>query len=163
MFGGTRYRSIAGVTMATVVSLAGCAEPEIDGTAWPSSPLSIELYVGDLAPVPGGREVIVRGQEEPVYLLEPAITSSEHVTAADAYPIAEGVVLEVWFNEEGRERIAAATGANIGRRMVVVIDTVAVSSPAIVQQLRPDLALQIPVRLGPIEAGRLVEAVDQTW
>jgi preprotein translocase subunit SecD len=141
----------------------GCEPRGEELAAWPSAPVEIEFRIAQAEPAQGLSRTEVRGEEEVLYLHGQPFVTSAHITAADAFQIPEGVILEVWFNEEGRERIESSTAANLGRRIAVVIDSVTVTAPEIVQTLQPDLALQIAMRLSPLEAQRLVAAVESTW
>jgi preprotein translocase subunit SecD len=151
------------VAAGAVACIAACADAEPEGASWPTAPVQIEFRIAEEMAAPGLVPVEVLGEGETVYLRDQAIMTNSHVTAANAFPIVEGAMLEVWLNEDGRERLVAATTENPGQRFAVLIDSVVVSAARIVEPLQTDLAIHIPMRIGPVEASRLVAAVDETW
>jgi preprotein translocase subunit SecD len=162
--GDRRLRGAVAALLTLPVLLGACEVGREDPTAgWPQTPLWIEVRIAEEAPMEGLQAVLVRGEEEIVYLRPDPIFTSAHVTAGDAFPIPEGLLIELWLSPEGRQALEAATAENLGRRMAVMIDTVAIAAPRIVGPVRADLAVQIATRLPPQEASRLLEAVEATW
>jgi len=146
-----------------VAAACESAEERANASTWPTVPVQIEFFVAEALPREGLRPAAVAGEEDTVYLHPAPVLTSSHVSAADAYPIPEGVVLEVWLSPEGRSALEAATTNYPGQRIAVRIDTLVVGAPRIAEPVSPELAVQIPVRLPIVEASRLVEAVERTW
>jgi hypothetical protein len=161
----TRWWQRAAYLPLALLPVAGCesAEERANAFAWPTVPVEMEFVVAEDLPREGLRLAAVAGEADTVYLHPAAILTSAQVSAADAFPIPEGVVLEVWLSPDGRSALEAATTNHPGQRIAVRIDTVVVSAPRIAGPVSSDLAIQIPVRLSIVEASRLVEAVERTW
>jgi hypothetical protein len=161
----SRWWQRAAFLPLALLTVPGCesAEERANASAWPTVPVEIEFVVAEDLPREGLRPAAVAGEADTVYLHPAPILTSAHVRAADAFPIPEGVVLEVWLSPEGRSALEAATTNHPGQRIAVRIDAVVVGAPRIAGPVASDLAIQVPVRLPIVEASRLVEAVERTW
>lgn len=159
-------RSLACLALpALLLACAGAGDD--DASAWPSAPLEIEFRLADSEPAQNTTPMPLFGEGELVHVEAAALLTGADIATANAFPIPEGVMLELSLNEAGRTRLASATAANPGRLMAVLIDSVAVTASRFVQPMTADLTrnipLHVPLRLPPVQAERLVAAVDATW
>lgn len=76
-----------------------------------------------------------------------------------------GVVLNLWFTEEGSNRLARLTDANVGRLLTVLVNSRVVQAAAIAQPIRPGTKqpVSVAVQLPRQEAESLAQAVTRTW
>jgi preprotein translocase subunit SecD len=77
----------------------------------------------------------------------------------------EGVVLNLWFTEEGSERLARLTDASVGRLLTVLVNSKVVSAAAIAEPIHPGtkqpIAVAVPLPRQAAES--LAQAVTRTW
>lgn len=112
-----------------------------------------------LVDVPGGivskAEASSRTGEERYYLLGPALVGGKDLT--DAKPQYDGlgrIGVSLRFNSDGAKAFEAATSANVGKQIAIVLDGMTVSAPVVQERIAGGEA-QITGNFSTDEANRL--------
>jgi SecD/SecF fusion protein len=126
-----------------------------------------------LAPVPAGRIRAVQcttSDDCESLTLHPAFLSPGHIADAVAKPAADTASpsVAITFDAEGRAAFAAATAANVGKRIAVVLDGQVWSAPKIMSPIRGGQLMIEAYSPGFDDAQRLAALLDggplrRTW
>jgi preprotein translocase subunit SecD len=125
---------------AAVAPSAGAAQ----GAALDSQPVAIEFKLDD--------DTTARLSNGQLARVEPVLGE-------------EGVVLNLWFTEEGSRRLARLTDASVGRLLTVLVNSKVVSAAAIAEPIHPGTKqpVTVAVQLPRQAAESLAQAVTRTW
>jgi preprotein translocase subunit SecD len=91
--------------------------------------------------------------------------STAELARVESVPAAEGVVLNLWFTEEGSKRLARLTEANVGHLLTVLVNSRVVQAAKVAEPMHPGTKqpVNLAVQLPPQEAESLAQAVARTW
>jgi preprotein translocase subunit SecD len=136
---------------------------------WSQVPVSVEMALAQGAPGQGLLPSIVYGQGHTVYLDPHARIGSADIARVEATKAmtGTGLVLDVWLTKSGAKRLAELTGKHIGDSLAVLVDSVVLSVPPILDTINIGNRLPNPFSVGvpmPYEDARKVAAaVAKTW
>jgi preprotein translocase subunit SecD len=134
-------------TAVSCLLLAAAVAPSraaAQGTALESQPVAIEFKLDD--------DTTTRLSNAQLARVEPVVGK-------------EGVVLNLWFTEEGSKRLAGLTDASVGRLLTVLVNSKVVSAAAIAEPIHPGTKqpVAVAVQLPRQAAESLAQAVTRTW
>lgn len=152
---------VAGVVwFGVLASGCGSVRPATPAERGPdgSAPL-IELRLVHDDPVEGTLEVEHGG--ETLYVeREPLLSDADFQAVRPSVRDGE-LFLDMEVNAESAERLVAATGANIGRRMALLLESRIAAAPVIRSPI--GARGQAAIRLPPGEAERVAERIRTRW
>jgi preprotein translocase subunit SecD len=130
-------------SIALLAALACCASQPSHAAEPPRGfSAGIELRLALAAPAPDHAAAKVGSTDETVYLAPTAIVTGRDLDRVglvkeDAFPLR----LEMTFNKAAGEKLAAASAANIGRRLAIVSAGKVLSAPTLRSPISTEVAL----------------------
>lgn len=107
--------------------MAACSHPAIP----------VEFRIAQNSPAPNYFAALVQDVTDSIYVSNDVELSLAQIDSINPSVVDRGLVLNVWFSTDGKERLAKMTESNIGRRLVVRIGSQVMSAPEIVQRMAP--------------------------
>lgn len=150
-------------TLAAAALLAGCGlrsapPPEL------AQPPALELRLADVVPQPGWISIQLPDPPTPLFLDPGMVVGTSDFSMVAASPTPEGLRLDLSLTAAGADRLARATGENVGRWLALVTDGRLRSAAPIARSIGTEGApLQVELRLHPLEARRLREGIEAAW
>ena len=139
---------------------------------WRQVPVSIELRLAQSSPAPGLIAAVVYGGGDTVYLNSKVELPSIQISRAEAQDQPNGLAINLWHTEEGRDQWKRLQAEHVGEHLAVLVNSVVVAPPAIIAgvpkdmvdaEYAPDTPLTVMVPLPREQAKDLAQAVSQTW
>lgn len=157
------HRSSLAVVHLLVAAASGCVLRAPDPL--PSAqPPALELRIADRLPHAGWLLFQAPGEATQLYLDPRAVATARDLAAVGAAATGDGLRLDLWLTGAGAERLAAATGENVGRWLAVVANGQVRSVAPIAQSVTAGVTpVQVALRLNDVEARRLQEQIEAAW
>ena len=145
-----------------LLAVAGCGRPAADRIVTAPGPALIELRLADAAPVAGREPVVSEGRT--FFVEARPIVADADLRYVRPYVNKDTLLLELYFTEEGGQRLSRVTGDNVGRFVAFVVNSAVRSVSVIASALvNADVRVQAMVALSADEASRVASMIRTRW
>lgn len=121
-------------------------------------PMNLQFRVVESEYTEGLEECIFPQSGETFYLCPPADIGAADVKAADVIQRNGRPVIDVTFTNAGAEKLAKLTGANIGKRIAIIVEGEILFAPTVRDTIKNGRA-QISGNFTPEEAEKIAEGI----
>jgi preprotein translocase subunit SecD len=128
------------------------------GCAKGPEPLTIEFRLAQLEPEDGLTEMTFAATGETYYLHDEVLLDDSDLSAAKAIDWQGETVVDLTFNEAGKQKLERVTGEHVTKRLGMVVGGKLLSAPVINAPITQGRAV-IAGRLTPEEAQRIASGI----
>ena len=115
-----------GIVLTLLVILAGCADRQARAPE-----VRVEFRLVDAKPADGLAPMMMQATGDTFYVHQEILLSGVDIDSAFVTESRGGASVEVILVDAGRERWAAVTEQNVGRRIGIIVDGTLVSAPIV--------------------------------
>ncbi|MFC1513737.1 hypothetical protein ACFL5P_01890 [candidate division KSB1 bacterium] len=125
----------------------------------PEEPVSVEFRLCSDKPAAGYKETTLYGTDQKFYIHDKVHITNKDITNAVATESPQDLMIELTFNSEGARKFADLTGANINKRIGMLLDGKLITAPRVMAKIDQGIAIIPMEEFTPKGAQRLARGI----